>query len=164
MPFLEQLYARPTHYFSISHFLIGFEKCDRLHGHNYSLKVQITYRSDDLMRTIDFRLVNSWIREIIGLFNQKTLLPGNSTMIEIQSITNPKNWVVSLEGKQYSFPQKDVIIIEDIDQTTTENLAIYIHKLLREKIISNKLEDLISQLTVMLSETNGNEVLYTTEM
>jgi hypothetical protein len=116
------------------------------------------------MRTIDFRLVNSWIKEVIRELNQKTILPGNSTSIEIQSDTGPRNWLVSTEGKIYSFPKKDVIIIEDIDQTTTENLAIFIHKMLREKISSNKLTELISQLTVILSETNGNEVLYSAGM
>jgi hypothetical protein len=116
------------------------------------------------MHIIDFRLVNSWIKEIIKILNQKTILPGNSTSIKIQSVIDPENWLVSAEGKTYSFPKKDVIIIEDIDQTTTESLAIYIHKLLQEKIISNRFTELISHLTVMLSETNGNEVIYSAGM
>ena len=130
MPILEQIYSRPTNYFSISHFLVGFDKCDRLHGHNYGLKIRVTYNSDDPVYTADFRIINKWIKEIIARLDHNILLPGGSNHIVIESVMDHQNWQVTIKEKKYSFPKKDVIILKDFDQITAENLSIYIHNIL----------------------------------
>ena len=147
-------------YFSASHFLPGFSKCERLHGHNYVVKVTIDYLLLDSKYIIDFRLVNSYIQSIIKKLDHKILLPENPATMHIQSVMENENWLVQIKDKKYSFPQKDVLILEKVDQTTTENLAIYFHKQ-----ISQKMEKLISecselQLRVIIAETDGNEASY----
>jgi 6-pyruvoyltetrahydropterin/6-carboxytetrahydropterin synthase len=147
-------------YFSASHFLPGFSKCERLHGHNYVVKVTIDYLLSDSKYLIDFRQVNSYIQSIIKKLDHKILLPENSAIMHIHSAMDNQNWLVQIKDKKYSFPQKDVCILEKVDQTTTENLAIYFHKQ-----ISQKMEKLISecseiQLRVIIAETDGNEATY----
>lgn len=164
MPYLEQIYSRVSNYFSVSHFLVGFDKCDRLHGHNYMLKIRITYQSENPEHTFDFRTINMWIKQIITKLDHKILLPGESKHVRTQSVLSNENWLVIVGEKSYSFPKKDVIILEGIDQTTTENLAIHIHQMLREKIKSVGFIGRISQLTVIISETVGNEVSYTAKI
>jgi len=147
-------------YFSASHFLPGFSKCERLHGHNYVVKVTIDYLLSDSKYLIDFRQVNSYIQSIIKKLDHKILLPENSAIMHIHSAMDNQNWLVQIKDKKYSFPQKDVCILEKVDQTTTENLAIYFHEQ-----ISQKMEKLISecseiQLRVIIAETDGNEASY----
>ncbi|MCK4848352.1 MAG: 6-carboxytetrahydropterin synthase, partial [Candidatus Heimdallarchaeota archaeon] len=157
---IQQKYSRSMNYFSASHFLPGFSKCERLHGHNYVVKVTIDYQLSDSKCLIDFRIVNSIIHSIIENLDHKILLPGNSLTMPIQSVMENKNWLVQIKGKKYSFPQKDVKILEEVTQTTTENLAIYFHRQ-----ISQKMEKYISgcselQLRVTIAETTGNEASF----
>ena len=157
---IQQKYSRSINYFSASHFLLGFSKCERLHGHNYVVKVTIDYLLSDSKYLLDFRLVNSYIQSIIKKLDHKILLPENSATVHIHSVMENQKWLIQIKDKNYSFPQKDVCILEKVDQTTTENLAIYFHKQ-----ISQKMEKLIYecselQLRVTISETAGNEASY----
>ena len=157
---IQQKYSRSMNYFSASHLLPGFSKCERLHGHNYFVKVTIDYRLSDSKYLIDFRIVNSIILSIIEELDHKILLPGNSQNMHIQSVMENKNWLVRIKGKEYSFPQKDAFILKKVNQTTAENLAIYFHKQ-----ISQKMGKIISEcselpLKVTIAETTGNEASY----
>ena len=161
MPLLEQTFSRPTLYFSANHLLVGYGKCDRLHGHDYILKVKITYQSANPDETLDFRRVNMLFKQIITKLDHKILLPEGSKYLRIESALAGKNWLVKFREKSYSFPKKDVLILKGMGQATTENLAIYIHRMLREKIKSEEYNKNIMKITVYLSETIGNEVAYT---
>ena len=70
------------------------------------------------------------------------------------------NWLVRIKSKTYSFPQKDVCILEKVNQTTTENLAIYIHDKISQKIGKLLSKHLKLQLKVSVAETVGNEASY----
>ncbi len=88
------------------------------------------------------------------------MIPGNSKTIHVTSVMENMNWLVRVKGKEYSFPQKDVVILEKANQTTSENLAKFFHEQ-----ISEKLREYISQcpelqLKVGIAETAGNEVSY----
>ena len=160
IPIIQQKYSRSKNYFSASHFLPGFSKCERLHGHNYVVKVTIDYQQSDSDSLIDFRDVNSIIQSIIEKLDHKILLPGSSETTIISSVMEDLNWLVRIKGKEYIFPQKDVKILENVSQTTSESLAIFFHKQ-----ISKKLKEYISlssklQLRVTIAETAGNEASY----
>ena len=157
---LRQKYSRSRNYFSASHLLPGYSKCERLHGHNYAVKVTIEYRMTQYKEIVDFRVINSTIQSIIEQLDHKILLPGCSAKMEIIPDREDANWLVKIGDKQYSFPQKDVLILDNVDQTTAENLSVYFHGKL-----SSKLEKVLSEypnvnLSVTISETSGNEVIY----
>ncbi|MHA1975938.1 MAG: 6-pyruvoyl trahydropterin synthase family protein [Candidatus Hodarchaeales archaeon] len=160
MSTLEQIYSRSNNYFSACHFLVGFSKCDRLHGHDYSVKLRLTYHSDVLERFYDFRTINLWLNQIIDEIDHKILLPGNSKQLKILPTRNGENWGVYIQEKKYSFPQKDVEILKSVKQTTCENLAQYLHTRIAKKLKETDNYTLVSALTLILSETEGNEVSY----
>ncbi len=164
MPILEQNYSRPRNHFSACHFLIGYSRCDRLHGHDYSVKLRMKYHSEIIDQFFDFRVVNSWVNQIINELNHKILLPERSPGIKIQPIRNGENWLILLQGKEYSFPQKDVKILKGIEQTTCEHLAEYIHKFISSKMKETGKYEMVSELTIILSETVGNEVSYSSKI
>ena len=160
IPIIQQKYSRTKNYFSASHFLSGFSKCDRLHGHNYVVKVIIEYQRSDPDVVIDFRKVNSYIQSTIEKLDHKIILPGNSETIQITSTLKDMNWLVRINKKKYSFPKKDVIILENTKQTTSECIAEFFHKKIAEKLEKyiSKCSEL--QLTVKIAETAGNEASY----
>jgi 6-pyruvoyltetrahydropterin/6-carboxytetrahydropterin synthase len=145
---------------SASHILPGFSKCERLHGHNYVVKVTIDYQQSGTDFLLDFRDVNLIIQSIIRKMDHKILLPGNSKTINITSIMDDINWLVRTEGKEYSFPKKDVFILEKVNQTTSENLAKFFHELISEKLEEYTSQCLELQLKVRIAETAGNEASY----
>ena len=164
MPIIEHFYSRPNNYFSASHFLIGFSKCDRLHGHDYSVTLKIRYHTAVDDQFFDFRTINSVIDQVIKKLDHKVLLPGNSSKFNIQSSSNGKNWDIFINEKKYSFPKENVEILKDHTQTTCENIAEYLHSQITKKIKILSEDVKISEMIVVLSETIGNEVSFTSKI
>lgn len=160
MPSLEQSFSQAKNSFSACHFLVGFDKCERLHGHNYSVTVKIKYSHENLTSTLDFRLVNAAIKQELKLLDQKILLPKNSSELKIHSSLEGKNWKVIVNDiKTYSFPKQDVLILDRIKQTTSESLAYYLHQRLGSWFQQNH-PQLISTLDITVAENLGNQVKY----
>ncbi|UCG02352.1 MAG: 6-carboxytetrahydropterin synthase [Candidatus Heimdallarchaeota archaeon] len=160
MPELEQIFSQAKNSFSACHFLVDFDKCDRLHGHNYSVTVKIKYSHKDLTSTIDFRSVNAIIRQELQLLDQKILLPKKSSKIKIHSSLDGMNWEVTvINDKTYSFPKQDTILLNGIEQTTTEGLAFYLHQRF-SSWLNISYPDLISSLDITIAENLGNQVKY----
>ncbi len=159
MPSLELTFSHPKNYFSASHFLIGFSKCDRLHGHNYRVKVRLQYKQVDLASSIDFRTVNAAIQHELQRLNQKILLPKDSPELQIASTLNDKNWKILVADKEYSFPKEDVRILGGITQTTAENLAYYFHRKLGSWLQQNY-PNMVTILDVTIVENRGNQAKY----
>jgi 6-pyruvoyltetrahydropterin/6-carboxytetrahydropterin synthase len=160
LPSLEQNFSQTKNSFSACHFLVGFEKCERLHGHNYAVTVSLKYSNDDLSSTIDFRLVNTAIQQELKQLNQKILLPEDSSKIRISSSLEGKNWnIIVNNDKTYSFPKQDTIILGGIKQTTSESLAFYLHQKLCAWLQKDH-PDLISTLDITIAENLGNQAKY----
>ncbi len=156
---LEQTFSKAKNSFSANHFLIGFGKCERLHGHNYMLKVTIKYIENNNIKPINFKIINSVIQNELMALNQKILIPKNSSKFNIQSTLKGKNWKVKIADKEYMFPKQDVVLLDGIDQTTTEELARYLHQKF-SFFIKKNFPKVIKFLCVNLSETMGNQAHY----
>lgn len=159
LPILEQTYSSNKNFFSACHFLVGFDKCDRLHGHNYHVTVNLKYNHVESGSAIDFRVINEEIQDELKLLNQKILIPGDSPNIQIFSSLEDRNWNINVKGKKYSFPKQDVIILKDIDQTTCENIAYYLHQRIGKWLKMNY-PNLVSILKIKISENLGNHAIY----
>ncbi|MFW9903611.1 MAG: 6-pyruvoyl tetrahydropterin synthase family protein [Candidatus Thorarchaeota archaeon] len=160
MPSLEQNFSQTKNSFSACHFLVGFGKCERLHGHNYAVIVNLRYSHDDLSSAINFRLVNAAIQRELKQLDQKILLPDDSSVIKIHSSLEGKNWdIIVNNDKTYSFPKQDTIILKRIKQTTTESLAFYLHQKLCTWLQKDH-PDIISTLDITVAENFGNQAKY----
>ncbi|MFW9856770.1 MAG: 6-pyruvoyl tetrahydropterin synthase family protein [Candidatus Thorarchaeota archaeon] len=156
---LTQNFSHPRNSFTASHFLIGYGKCDRLHGHNYAVQVQLQYHNTFQSDPIDFRVINERIGTELRQLNQKILIPKESSAVQISSTKNGKNWHVSVNEKMYSFPKQDVVILEGIDLTTAENLAQYIFLKL-SKWFGQYFPQKIANIRVNVEENLGNQASY----
>jgi 6-pyruvoyl tetrahydropterin synthase/QueD family protein len=109
--------------FSAAHFITYGGKCERLHGHNYGVLVEIegTLNNDKLV--FDFTVLKQLTREICQRLNHRFLLPMHNPHLELKEL--PEAWEVRFGEKRYIFPRADVVELP-IDNSTAERLAEYI--------------------------------------
>jgi len=62
--------------FSASHTLPGVEKCDRLHGHNWRVRLTVRVEEDGLGREgmgVDFRVIERAVKDTVEPFDHQYL-------------------------------------------------------------------------------------------
>jgi 6-pyruvoyltetrahydropterin/6-carboxytetrahydropterin synthase len=149
--------AKELFKFSCSHFtILSAEHAERLHGHNYQVRVDITVAKVDsaLGFAFDFNSVKPLIRKICESLDERILLPAQSPYLKIK--TAGAQVEASFGKKNYSFPADDTLVLP-LSNITSEELARYI------------CERLLSEMTalphwtsvaVQVEETLGQSVTY----
>lgn len=109
--------------FSAAHFLSGFGKCDRLHGHNYITEFKIRGKLDvDEKVLLDFTIIKNELSKIVSKLDHKIILPKKS---KVMTITEKNDELeISKDKKEYVFPKEDCVLLE-IPSTTCEWLSKY---------------------------------------
>ena len=124
--------------FSSAHFIVGHEKCGRIHGHNFLVSVSIsTPALNEKYFVMDFIDVKKHIRNIISSLDHKLLVPSNATNLKLQE--NEENIKIEYQGKRYSLPLSDVCMLP-LPAITSEMLARYFYDslvLILRKSINN---------------------------
>ena len=106
--------------FSASHFIPRHEKCSRLHGHTYILRLRIEGDIGKDGMVMDFVVLKKELRKFVEEVDHKTLLPGKSD--EVILTVNEHSVDVVCGSKQYMFPKEDVVILE-VPTTTAEEMT-----------------------------------------
>ena len=109
--------------FSSAHFITFGGKCERLHGHNYGVMVEIEGTLDDDHLVFDFTLLKRLTREICQLLNHRFLLPLYNPLLRLSASADA--WEIAFAEKRYVFPRSDVVELP-VDNSTAECLAEYI--------------------------------------
>lgn len=109
--------------FSSAHFITYGGKCERLHGHNYGVLVEIEGELGEDKLVFDFTVLKRLTREICQRLNHRFLLPMNNPHLDL--IAAEDAWEVRFGEKRYVFPCSDVIELP-IDNSSAERLAEYI--------------------------------------
>jgi len=132
--------------------VITSDEYESLHGHNYTVEVNIEGSLDEYGMLIDFRKVKNEVARVCKSIDHKVLLPGISPH---QSITEEDGQVVvRVIDRKYSFPVSDCIILP-ITATTAELLAKFIHEEIGFPIAG--------KMTVCVSENTGTTGCYTSK-
>ena len=72
--------------FSAAHFItFNGNVCERLHGHNYRVEVEIAAPLDENSYVIDFIALRNATREIVEELDHRVLLPTEHDQIRVQS-------------------------------------------------------------------------------
>lgn len=144
--------------FSCSHFTIfSATKAERLHGHNYQVRVAISIDQIDprLGLAFDFNEVKPMIRQICDSLDERILVPMKSPYLEISQNQGQVN--VLFGKKKYSFPVEDTALLPIVN-ISTEELA---------RMISDRLFEQMkhlphwTSLKVNIEETRGQSISYT---
>ena len=74
MPF-EIDFEDPRIGFASAHFIIDHEKCGRLHGHNYFVKVKISGEINEQHMVLDYGILKEELRKLVKPLDHKVLIP-----------------------------------------------------------------------------------------
>ena len=151
--------------FSGSHFtILGPSRGERLHGHNYYVRVEIAVKTVDerLGIAVDFGAIKPVIREITSELDEFVLLPMHSPYLKIERSGSQVR--AEFAGKRYEFPASDVKLLPLVN-VSSELLASYVAQALAERL--KKLPEWPkgpATLSVGVQETRGQAVIREIEM
>ncbi len=112
--------------FSSCHFIPGHGKCARLHGHIYALHARVYGEQNEKGMIFDFIALKDAMRSIAEDLDHRILIPGESKEMDLEIGDEIK---VKFDGKQYSFPLDDVVVM-DIKLASAEELARFVLEML----------------------------------
>jgi len=114
--------------FSAAHFItFGGNTCERLHGHNFRVRVEIGGPLDENRYVFDFIALIDMLKSIIDRLDHHMLLPTDHPHIHV--VEKDENIEVTFEDRRWSFPRGDCVLMP-LANTTVELIARYIGGLL----------------------------------
>jgi 6-pyruvoyltetrahydropterin/6-carboxytetrahydropterin synthase len=124
MPHFSIKLQKERHIFSAAHFItFNGNICERLHGHNYKVALELHGPLDENHYVVDFIAARDGLQTIINELDHRMLLPANHASIKVQ--TQATEVLVTFAQKRWIFPLEDCVILP-IANTTAELLAQYI--------------------------------------
>jgi 6-pyruvoyltetrahydropterin/6-carboxytetrahydropterin synthase len=125
--------------------------CERLHGHNYRVAVEVAGPLDANHYVFDFIALKKLTREICEELDHRMMLPTLSPLIHVAVHDNQVN--VRYETRRWSFPVEDCVLLP-VENTTAELLARYIAQRLQTKLRDHRGYQ-PSSLSVEVEESYG---------
>lgn len=141
--------------FSACHFIPRHEKCSRLHGHSYIVRLRLEGDIGPEGMVMDFVVLKRKLKEMIEFFDHAVLLPGTSDIVRLTE--NGDQMDVECLGRRYSFPRSDVRVL-DVPTTTAEEMS----RMMAERLVGEiDIPANVRTLAVGLDEERGQTAWYT---
>ena len=123
--------------FSSGHFITyAGDQCERLHGHNYRLAVEVEDDLDENHYVFDFIALRDLTRALADELDHRMLLPTGNASIRLDD--DGPYWRVRYLDRHWSFPRDECVVLP-IANTTAELLADYLARRLRESFAARRL-------------------------
>ena len=114
------------HVFAAAHFItFAGDICERLHGHNYRVAVEIAGPLDENAYVIDFIAARDELRAITDQLDHRMLLPDSHPLIVVKTDEREVLVTFTPDGRRWIFPLGDCVILP-MPNTTAELLARWI--------------------------------------
>lgn len=114
--------------FSAGHFITyDGGHCERLHGHNYRVAVELDGRLDENHYVFDFIALKQFTKQITDSLDHRMLLPTESTLIRVETIGDSVH--VRHGDRSWVFPREDCVLLP-MANTTAELLGRFIGQVL----------------------------------
>lgn len=114
--------------FSAGHFITyNGTECERLHGHNYRVAVEVEGPLDENRYVFDFIALRDRTQSVVAELDHRMLLPTRNPLITVEEVG--RNVRARFGDREWSFPREDCVLLP-IENTTAELLARWIaHRL-----------------------------------
>lgn len=148
--------------FSAAHFLIFPDgSAERLHGHNYRVSVEVEGLLSPHGLVIDFKRVKPLVRAICDELDEHLLVPGQHPVLTVEQRSDG---VVEIHYREryYAAPHEEVLVLP-LNNTSAENLAAYVGRLLHERLRERFGDHVVRRLRVAVEETAGQRGVFTFE-
>jgi 6-pyruvoyltetrahydropterin/6-carboxytetrahydropterin synthase len=106
-------------------------ECERLHGHNYRVAVEVEAGLDDNHYVFDFIALKNLMRQLTDELDHYMLVPTKSKLIAVEE--SGKAVRLRFRDKEWVFPREDCVLLA-IENTTAELLATYLAGKLRDEL------------------------------
>ncbi len=114
------------HVFSAAHFItFAGNICERLHGHNYRVVVEIEGPLDENQYVVDFIAARDELKKLTDELDHRMLLPDRHPLIKVTADEQEVTAVFAPDGRRWVFPRGDCAILP-LANTTAELLAHYL--------------------------------------
>lgn len=151
----EQFHVRVTKdhlVFSAAHFITyGGNVCERLHGHNWRVAVEVAGPLDENYYVYDFIALRDAVQKIVDELDHRMLLPTKHRTIRVRPGDNKVE--ASFEDRRWVFPREDCVLLP-VENTTAELIARWIAGRLIDSLRDGG-EHSIESLRVELEENFG---------
>lgn len=138
--------------FSAAHFItFNGNVCERLHGHNYRVKCQVSGPLDENSYVVDFIALRDALQSIVADLDHRVLLPTRHPMIKV--VRDETEVTATFEDRRWVFPVDDCVLLP-VENTTAELLARHIG----QQLISGTKQAIsqpITRLEVAVDENHG---------
>jgi 6-pyruvoyltetrahydropterin/6-carboxytetrahydropterin synthase len=145
--------ARAEHKFSCAHMTVFADGTkERLHGHNYTVALQIDVERVDLEAMIPFAPIKAAIAELCAAWRERVLLAAGNPWFEI--VRDADELEFRLCGARYVMPRGDALLLP-IDNVSVEALAAHVAELLRDKLVALGLPAVALEVAIEESPGQG---------
>lgn len=147
--------------FAAAHFItIGRDYCERLHGHNWRVAVEVTGPLDENQYVFDFIALRDGIQKLVDKLDHHVLLPTKHPELQIQQ--NEREVEVTFRDRRWVFPQDECYLLP-LKQTTAELIGQWLGEQLIGSLTATDKEHL-ETLTVDVEENFGQWASCTVEV
>jgi 6-pyruvoyltetrahydropterin/6-carboxytetrahydropterin synthase len=149
--------------FSAAHFLIFPDgSAERLHGHNYRVRVRLGAGLSPFGLVLDFQAVKPVVREICDRLDEHWIVPGEHPELRVAARADGAT-EVRYRDRAYSAPGGDVLVLP-INNTSAENLAAWFGRELLA-LLGRRFPDVrVMHLSVAVEETAGQRGVWSYEV
>ncbi len=139
--------------FSAAHFItFNGNVCERLHGHNWRVAVEIAGPLDENHYVFDFIALRDATQRLVNELDHRVLLPTDHASIHVEATVNE---VTARFGeRRWVFPREDCILLP-VANTTAELIARWMAHQLKEVILLHPGGHQLELLRVEIEENFG---------
>ena len=145
---------KEQHVFSAAHFItFSGNICERLHGHNYGVAVEISGPLDENQYVIDFIALRDELKILTDELDHRVLLPTSHPSIRVTTGDRDVEAIFAPDGRRWLFPRGDCVLLP-VSNTTAELLAQYLGQRLMAAL-RQRLNFSPQQLRLEVDENHG---------
>ena len=138
--------------FSAAHFItFNGNICERLHGHNWRVAVEVAGPLDENSYVFDFIALRDATQKLVGELDHRMLLPTQHPAIHVTA--DDREVTATFEARRWVFPREDCVLLP-IANTTAELIARWMALQLRD-IIRQHAGQKLESLRVEIEENFG---------
>ena len=138
--------------FSAAHFItFNGNICERLHGHNWRVAVEVAGPLDENSYVFDFIALRDAAQKLVGELDHRVLLPTQHSAIRVTA--DDHEVTATFEARRWVFPREDCVLLP-VANTTAELIARWMALQLRD-IIRQHTGQKLESLRVEIEENFG---------
>ena len=138
--------------FSAAHFItFNGHICERLHGHNWRVAVEVAGPLDENSYVFDFIALRDATQKLVHELDHRVLLPTQHPAIHVQA--DDREVTATFEARRWVFPREDCVLLP-VANTTAELIARWMALQLRD-LIRNHSGHKLDSLRVEIEENFG---------